>query len=1643
MGVIYKAYDVVTKRFVALKTLWADADPATIALFEREWTVLARLSHPNIVDILDTGDWVFNGQRRPYFVMPLLPGRTLEEIIKTSPERLTVDRTVDIISQACRGLQAAHDQNLVHRDIKPSNIFVMDDDTVKIIDFGVVHLSDGHITLTLSLKGTPVYMAPEQLEMKPATSLSDIFSLATVCYETLTGRKVFSRDSANEIAEAVRNYIPPPASDVNPAVNQLVSRTVHKAMAKQPWHRFANAREFGDTLQKAFRNEPIERFERAKILPRIERVKKAYTDGDYQFALEILRELESEGHVDPDMAVLHVQIEQALRQKNIRQLLENARVRMEEEEYPLALNKVEDALAIEPNHADAQTLKQQIESRRNETQLSQLFRLVREHLDNNLFGPARQGLQEVLKIDSSNTEAREMLASIDQTEHDILKNREEKQRLYESAVESHRLGETSVAVSSLERALVVARRTPKSSSPDLDAQCQSLLDTIRSERDNAQSAYQEGRSLLLEHKVNEALAVCEEYLSKHPSDARFQALKLEAEEMLRDHKSAAIAEVSRRAEAEPDLELKHRILQEAVESYPEESHFRSALKLNADRRELVNAIVARARQYEDRSQFADAIGELDILRNIYPLFPGMDADMKRLTRRKDEQSRAESKAHWIEQIDAHLNAGEYDKSLAVLTEALAVFPTDNELQDREILAQRGTARNAEANSLLKQGQDLCAAHNYQEGLTSLRKAEQLDPRNRLARAALLSGLVSHARELMPTDWHAAEPLVKEALDLEPTDPVARSLLAVLDDTRRQTAINIILAGARNYQADGHIADAIQIIERGLVQYPNDHRLVQFFATLRAQENQPATPVAPRPARTAATEAVPPAESEAAAVSALPTIEAGEQPTIADMPAPKAVPQQAFFAPPTTDFPPKEPAAALTEKIAEEAAEPALQQSKALIRTPKASIRRPEPSKVQPFRPSHPTPIRDFDHDPGLLEELSFKGPVWVVAALAALVLILSAGLYQLFHKSTTTTAAHTAVTLPDARSKRALEQPSESASLPGYPVSFESNVSGTRFSEDGQTLDANAQLAAGNHNVEAFHEGYLPENKTFTVDPAATTPLGVKFDLRPILPLLRLSSSIAHGRMVLDESDSIDLQSGVASREDLPLGPHTVKIFDGRRQVFSFAFEAKANEMPALLTPLGVQPTAGVVIASLAGSAKVYATAGLHASPTLPVVPVPVTGLMVSGSATNPAHFLLDSGKGKGPQEQSVDPSVFPSLTVQLAGSAEASTYLAITANASDCQISVDGKPLKRDANGQTLSVPLEPGNHPVRLACPGFEDQEKIAAVKVGEISPHKLDFVMKPLAPATPAAVAAPSIATPANRRAQLILTGAPAETPVFQNQIRIGTVGADGAFTRDIDPGTFTWEWRKPGFEPRKETRTAKAGDAIRLDGAMVPSSGTLLLKVIPSNARLSIRRESDNTPVNVSNNVALPLPVGSYRVSAQAPEYRDRTESVVIAAGRPVNLTWDLEKAPVLSMPVRFFESSDGWVPVADENGWWIHPGSGYSTLRASTGAIGVDFLRKKRSHKINVLADCQDHSNCIIYSLDGHNFTVKVVSGGETVLDNKRPHGMDNDPTFHLLFEMSPDAIVVKNQAGSVLSSVERQNPRGKLSIQDDNPLKIN
>lgn len=399
MGVVYRAYDPAPMdREVAVKTLHEFADPLALDLFYRECRALKSISHPNIVEIFDMGEFEEGGHKRPFFVMPLLPGQTLDELIKAAAHRLTVDRVVEIVSQTCRGLQAAHDRGLIHRDLKPSNIFVMADDSVKLIDFGVAHAVTARSRTTGFDKGTLLYMAPEQIQHKPVSAQSDIYALGLTMYEALTRRQPFRLGSEAEVIDAILNQSPPPASSLNPAVTPLMTRAVHKAMARQPWNRYETPREFADTIQKALRNEPIAIFDPARVQPRIQTALKALEDGDEQFAAEIVGELESEGNADSQLAMLRAHIDQAVRHKTLTTLLQSARSRYELGEEPLALQKINEALQLEPDNATALELKVKIEARRSDREFEKWIALARQHAQNGAYPNAHDALQKAVAL---------------------------------------------------------------------------------------------------------------------------------------------------------------------------------------------------------------------------------------------------------------------------------------------------------------------------------------------------------------------------------------------------------------------------------------------------------------------------------------------------------------------------------------------------------------------------------------------------------------------------------------------------------------------------------------------------------------------------------------------------------------------------------------------------------------------------------------------------------------------------------------------------------------------------------------------------------------------------------------------------------------------------------------------------------------------------------------------------------------------------------------------------------------------------------------------------------------------------------------------------------------------------------------------
>jgi serine/threonine protein kinase len=218
MGEVYKARDGKLDRDVAIKILPEafSSDPDRLARFEREARAIAALSHPGILAIHDFG----TSGRITYAVMELMDGVTLRARLDGGP--IPPRKAVDLAAQVARALAAAHDKGIVHRDIKPENIVVTPDGRVKVLDFGLARLvapvetASAGVTVTKAetdaglVLGTAGYMSPEQVRGIPADHRSDIFSLGTVLYEMLTGRRPFAGDSPIETMNAILKQDAPP-----------------------------------------------------------------------------------------------------------------------------------------------------------------------------------------------------------------------------------------------------------------------------------------------------------------------------------------------------------------------------------------------------------------------------------------------------------------------------------------------------------------------------------------------------------------------------------------------------------------------------------------------------------------------------------------------------------------------------------------------------------------------------------------------------------------------------------------------------------------------------------------------------------------------------------------------------------------------------------------------------------------------------------------------------------------------------------------------------------------------------------------------------------------------------------------------------------------------------------------------------------------------------------------------------------------------------------------------------------------------------------------------------------------------------------------------------------------------------------------
>jgi eukaryotic-like serine/threonine-protein kinase len=262
MSNVYKATDLTLERTVAVKILaeHLSDDERFVERFRREALAVAKLIHPNIVQVYDTGV----DDHRHFIVMEYVEGRSGAQILQRQGP-IGPETAAEVGAQACAGLDYAHRRGIIHRDVKPGNLMVFGGPvgdgaqlTVKLTDFGIARaLEQTRITQVGSVVGTAAYLAPEQVRGEEATPATDVYALGVVLYQFLTGRLPYEGSTLAELAVRQQNERPLPPSTYNDEVPETLGSAVLRALEGDPSRRYASADELAGGLQRGLQGEDV------------------------------------------------------------------------------------------------------------------------------------------------------------------------------------------------------------------------------------------------------------------------------------------------------------------------------------------------------------------------------------------------------------------------------------------------------------------------------------------------------------------------------------------------------------------------------------------------------------------------------------------------------------------------------------------------------------------------------------------------------------------------------------------------------------------------------------------------------------------------------------------------------------------------------------------------------------------------------------------------------------------------------------------------------------------------------------------------------------------------------------------------------------------------------------------------------------------------------------------------------------------------------------------------------------------------------------------------------------------------------------------------------------------------------------------
>jgi serine/threonine-protein kinase len=1591
MGVVWRALDSKTGGEVAIKIMKDISDEASLDLFRKEWRTLAGLSHPNIVDVRDVDELVEDNERKPYFVMPLLRGATLSNLIRDSGARLTVSRVVEITDQVCRGLQAAHQRGLIHRDLKPSNIFVMDDDTAKIIDFGVVYLAGSHSVT--GQKGTFQYMSPEQVQMKEVTPASDIFSLGVILYETLTARKPFACLTADDTMQAILKRTPPPVSELNPAIPHGISQVVHKCLAKQPINRFSSARELAATLKKAYRNEPI--FDTSKLQLRIERAKAAFKSGDEAFASELLQELESEGHLDPEITVLRVQIDMAAKQKKVRHLLESARARIEQDEIPLGLDKLRELFELDPENADALALKATTEKRRSEAQAGAWIELANTHLANCDFTAARHAVQEALASRPGDPRAIDLRRRIDTVELEAKRVREQKEQLYNTAVKAYQNGEIDSALSRMVRLFSVIRSRAEGAVPERDAVYENFYKEIRSEHESIRSQLDEAQRQFGEEKFAQALAICAEQLAKYPNNSAFQTLKIQIEDAERQKISSYIATVSRNVDAEPDLDRRVNILREACDRYPQETQFAQQLKVVRERRDLVNAIVAKAHQFSERGQYNEELGQWDMLRNIHPRYPGLAFELEQCRKKRDLQVRNEEKAQLVEAIVGTMEAGDFEHALERTRLALADFPGDTELAGLEKLSQDGLERSKETSRLFEEGQSNASSGNWSTATELLQQALRLDPRHAAAKDLLIQVLTEQAHRLLDSDLDVAAHLHQQASELDSNHPAVRSVGLEIDEARHQAYVGQCLTEARGLVAVGNTGAAFERIREGRKRYPKDARLAQYETSL-LKENQELQLRQERLKELARLDAArehlerDPDSERARDVLRISRELSSRDPDSPDTLQGIAAAEQTVKRVMGTDD--------LSQLLRAEP-ENASEEKTRLSPPPQKPSAKPRVQRQGLeawFRPGF-----EALHDP--------KKRRIAIGACSALVLAtLGFALFRYLGRAPSNdivkvpppTTIRLAVTPADSLIK--VDGVSQNGADVAIPADRTILVELSRLGYESRTVELNSK--SGSQAI-------------------ALTPLPIR---------VTITTEERNGYVELDGNKAGDLVDVSINGFDVPADgkSHTLVLTAAGRKLVDLEFQANPGQRPRVSPILNSANIRGMlVISSLGPGTTIYGGEQLK-NTAIDNVRVNLSSSGLDVPAISDKSKELTYSDGSDVSTLSLTTTDRPTLDLR---SLRADAEYVITSNVvSTAVLTANKKPVQRTVRGWRIS---QPGKYDLVLTAYKYE--------------PMSWTITLKPRQSLTETRNLTPIPDTPV--LSSLILSGGPPGARVDVDGSSVGELDASGSaqFAAILSPGKHQIQIRGEGFCPPQPSEiTANPPAEVRIAAARLDACGSITAGEGAANhSTFKIRRSGDPNAkwIDLVPGKRTVLVIGTYNLHAEAPGFNPEDIQTRIEAGKDASWNPTLKAVPGCQLQ----NPSD-----VNPSGEWLKAKNSGSLVYLAPGCVNVNLVFAK--HKgpslfgkhMEWVLDAGSNGR-IAYEINGDKLTRKAVAEKKTFDEYESDAQLNGAADgFHIRIRVEGRHVRISNDRGEVLDDYTPQNPAlhdlasGRVGIKTSGDFKF-